>query len=262
MELLRGRLFSEFDNEKTASVAVINETMARTYWPNEDPLGKQLKVSRTATVWTTVVGIVADARTESLENARVPEVFLSLYQKGEHHLAVFLRGHLDAGAIPEQVREQVQAVDATLPVYGAQTLSETVSLSLSERRFSMEMVGLFAVTALLLAGLGIYGVISYLVSERTHEIGIRVALGAQRKNIMRMVLRQGLGLAITGTAIGLVCALIVSNLMAGLLYGVRPTDPATYAGVAALLIVVALFACYIPGRRAIRVDPIVALRHE
>jgi len=262
MELLRGRLFSDFDNEKTASVAVINETMAKTYWPNEDPLGKQLKVSRTATAWTTVVGIVADARTESLENARVPEVFLSLYQKGEHHLAIFLRGRLDAGVIPEQVREQVQAVDATLPVYGAQTLNETVSLSLSERRFSMEMVGLFAVTALLLAGLGIYGVISYLVSERTHEIGIRVALGAQRSNIMRTVLQQGLGLAITGTAIGLVCALIVSNLMAELLYGVRPTDPLTFAGVAILLIGVSMAACYIPARRAMRVDPLVALRHE
>jgi putative ABC transport system permease protein len=160
------------------------------------------------------------------------------------------------------VREQVQAVDATLPVFGAQMLSETVSVSLSERRFLMEVVGLFAVTALLLAGLGIYGVISYLVSERTHEIGIRVALGAQRTNIMQMVLRQGLGLAITGTAIGLACALIVSHLMAGLLYGVKPTDPLTFAGVAVLLIVVALFACCIPGRRAMRVDPIVALRHE
>jgi predicted permease len=262
MALRRGRFFSEFDNEKTASVAVINETMAKTYWPNEDALGKQLKVSRRAAAWTTVVGIVADARSESLEDARVPEIFLSLYQKGERHLAIFLRGHLDAGAIPEEVREQVQAVDATLPVYGAQTLNETVSLSLSERRFSMEMVGLFAVTALLLAGLGIYGVISYLVSERTHEIGIRVALGAQRTNIMRMVLRQGLGLAITGTAIGVVCALIVSNLMAGLLYGVRPTDPLTFSGVAILLIGVSMVASYIPARRAMRVDPLVALRHE
>jgi putative ABC transport system permease protein len=262
MALLRGRLFSDFDNDKTAGVAVINETMANTFWPNEDPMGKQLKVSQRATAWTTVIGIVADARTESLENARVPEIYLSLYQKGEHHLAIFLRGHLDAGAIPEQVREQVQAVDATLPVFGAQMLSETVSVSLSERRFLMEVVGLFAVTALLLAGLGIYGVISYLVSERTHEIGIRVALGAQRRNIIRMILRQGLGMAIAGTAIGLVCALIVSYSMAGLLYGVKPTDPLTFAGVALLLIVVALFACYIPGRRAMRVDPIVALRHE
>jgi predicted permease len=262
MTLLRGRLFNDFDNENAAGVAVINETMANTYWPNENPLGKQLKVSRTATAWTTIVGIVADARTESAEDARVPELFLSLYQKRDHHLAIFLRGHLDTGAIPEEVREQVQAVDATIPVFGAQTLSETVSLSLSQRRFSMEMVGLFAVTALLLAGLGIYGVISYIVSERTHEFGIRVALGAQRTNIMRMVLRQGLGVAIAGTAIGVVCALIVSHLMAGLLYGVRPTDPLTFIGVPLLLLGVALFASYVPARRATRVDPLVALRSE
>jgi putative ABC transport system permease protein len=126
----------------------------------------------------------------------------------------------------------------------------------------MEIIGLFAMTALLLAGLGIYGVISYLVSERTHEIGIRLALGAQRSDILRMVVRQGLGLAIAGAAVGLVCALIVSHLMAGLLYGVRPTDPVTFAGVALLLIGVALLACYIPARRAIRVDPLVALRHD
>ena len=126
----------------------------------------------------------------------------------------------------------------------------------------MEMVGLFALTALLLAALGIYGVISYIVSERTHEIGIRMALGAQRQNILRMVLRQGLALALAGAAVGLACALIVSHLMAGQLYGVRPTDPLTFAGVGLLLIAVALLACYIPARRAIRVDPLVALKYE
>ena len=160
------------------------------------------------------------------------------------------------------VAQQVQSVNPELPVFGAQTLNDVLSASLSQRRFSMEIVGLFALTALLLAGMGIYGVISYIVSERTHEIGIRLALGAQSRTILRMVLRQGLGLAIAGAAVGLVGALIVSHLMAGVLYGVRPTDPLTFAGVALLLIGVALLACYIPARRAIRVDPLVALRYE
>jgi predicted permease len=267
MMLLRGRSFSELDNETAPQVAVINEAFARTYWPDGDPLGKRLKVNnaRGAQVnpsWTTVVGVIADARTESLAKSSDPQVYLSLYQRRAKDLAIFLRGRLDPAATPVELRRQVQSVNPELPVFGAQTLNEVVSSSLSERRFSMEMVGLFALTALLLAGLGIYGVISYIVSERTHEIGIRLALGAQRRSILRMVLRQGLGLAIAGAAVGLVCALIVSHLMAGLLYGVRPTDPLTFAGVALLLIGVALLACYIPARRAIRVDPLVALRYE
>lgn len=173
-----------------------------------------------------------------------------------------MRGRLDTALIPVELREQVQSVNPELPVFGAQMLTEVVTDSLSERRFSMEIVGMFALTALLLAALGIYGVISYLVGERTHEIGIRLALGAQRATILRMVLRQGLGLVLAGAAVGLVCALIVSHLMAGLLYGVRPTDAVTFAGVTLLLIGVALLACYIPARRAIRVDPLVALRYE
>jgi putative ABC transport system permease protein len=209
-----------------------------------------------------VVGIVADARTESLEHANIPQIYASLYQKGEKHLAIFLRGNLDTDAIPKEVREQVQSVNPELPVFGAETLTQALSASLSVRRFSMEMIALFALTALLLAGLGIYGVISYVVSERTHEIGIQLALGAQRGNIMQMVLRQGLSLAIAGAAVGLVGALIVSHLMVGLLYGVRPTDPVTFVGVMAVLTVVAVAACYIPALRAVRVDPMVALRDE
>jgi putative ABC transport system permease protein len=260
--LLRGRLFDESDNDKAPQVAVINEAFARTYWPDQNPIGKRFRKARADWRWITVVGLIANARTESLAEAGVPKIYLDLYQTGGKRLAIFLRGNLDAAAIPAEVREQVQSVDPTLPVSGAQTLNETVSASLSERRFSMEIVALFALTALLLAGLGIYGVISYIVSERTHEIGIRIALGAERRSILRMVLRQGLGLALAGAAVGLVCALIVSHLMAGLLYGVKPTDPLTFGGVALLLIGVAVLACYIPARRAVRVDPLVALRHE
>jgi predicted permease len=260
--LLRGRLFNELDDDKAPQVAVINEAFARTYWPGQDPLGKRFKSMRAESPWITVVGMIANARTESLAEASVPQIYLAVYQTGAKHLAILLRGHLDTAAIPEEVREQVQAADPTLPVFGAQTLNATVSAALSERRLSMEMVGLFALTALLLAGLGIYGVISYMVSERTHEIGIRLALGAQRRNILHIIVRQGFGLALAGAALGLVCALIVSHLMAGLLYGVSPTDPLTFASVALLFIGVALLACYIPARRAIRVDPLVALRHE
>ena len=260
--LLRGRPFNEFDNDTAPQVAVVNEAFARTYWPKQNPIGKRFKQTRADSKWINIVGVIADARTESLAEATVPQIYLDIYQTGAKRLAIFLRGRLDAAAIPGEVSGQVHSVDPTLPVFGAQRLNETVSSSLAERQFSMEMVGLFALTALLLAGLGIYGVISYLVLERTHEIGIRRALGAQSPTILRMVLRQGLGLAFSGAAVGLAAALIVSRLMAGLLFGVRPGDPLTFAAITVLLLFVALLASWIPARRAIRVDPMVALRYE
>jgi predicted permease len=260
--LLRGRLFNESDIDTAPQVAVINDAFARMYWPNQNPLGKRFRQAKTESPWITVVGLIANARTESLAESGVPKIYLDLFQSGGKRLSIFFRGHLDAAAIADEAGAQVQSVDPTLPVFGAQLLSETASASLSQRRFSMEIVALFALTALLLAGLGIYGVISYIVSARTHEIGIRLALGAQRNSILQMVLRQGLRLAAAGAAVGLVGAVIVSQLMSGLLYGVRPTDPLTFVAVALLLIGVALLACYIPARRAVRVDPLVALRHE
>jgi predicted permease len=259
--LLRGRLFNDSDNDKAPQVAVINEAFARTYWPNQDSLGKRFKRNRVGSPWITVIGVTANARTASLAQAGVPQAYLDIYQTNEKRLALFLRGHLDTALIPEEVRKQLQAVDPTLPISGAQTLNETVSASLSERRFSVEIVALFALTALLLAALGIYGVISYMVSERIHEIGIRLALGAQNRSILSMVLRQGVGLALAGAGVGLIGALIVSRLMAGVLYDVQPTDPLTFLGVAFFLIVVAVCACYIPAHRATKVDPLVALRY-
>jgi len=253
-------LFSAFEDDKAPQAAVINEALARAFWPDQDPIGKRFKSTRADSPSITVVGIIANARTESLAEAGVPKIYLNLYQIPIHRLTIFLRGHLDTAAIPDQARAQIQSVDPRLPLYGAQTLDETVSDSLSVRRFSMEMVGLFALTALLLAGLGIYGVISYMVSERTHEIGIRLALGAQNRNIVRMVLRQGMGLALAGAGLGLLAAFVVAHLMAGMLYGVRPADPLTFGGVAVLLIAVAALASYVPAWRATQVDPIAALR--
>jgi putative ABC transport system permease protein len=264
MTLLRGRLFVDQDLEDTPSVAVINQAAARTYWPNQDPVGKRVNVRfRVARPdWTTIVGVIADARTESLADAGNPQIYLDIYQRPAKFLAFYLRGQVDPAAISAQVRTQVQAVDPELPVFHAETLDDVLSSSLSVRRFSMEMVAFFAATALLLAGLGIYGTISYVVNEQRREIAIRLALGAQRGDVLKMVLRRGLGLAAAGAGLGVAGALIVSQLMAGLLYGVSPTDLPTFAGVTLILTAVALAASYIPALRAMRLDPITILHSE
>jgi predicted permease len=258
--LLRGRLLSESDDGKSPQVAVVNEAFARRYWREESAIGKRIRRDRADSPWITVVGVVANSRTGTLAETDSPQVYMSLFQIWSHHLAIFLRGQFDPSRLSKHVRVQVQAVDVSLPVFGAQMLNETVSASLSTRRFSLEMVGLFALTALFLAAIGIYGVISYMVAERAREIGIRLALGATRKNILRALLRQGLGLAAAGAVLGLAGALGLSRLLASLLYGVRSDDPPTFAAVAFLLVVVALLASYLPARRATKVDPMTALR--
>ena len=271
MTRLRGRLFVEQDLETTPLIAVINQAAARTYWPGkdgkgEDPVGKRVhllgNLGNAKPEWTTIVGVIADARTESLADAGIPHIYIDIYQHPFKFLAFYLRGQVDPANIAAQVRTQIQAVDPELPVYRAETLDDVLSSSLSVRRFSMEMVALFAATALLLAGLGIYGTISFLVNEQSREIAIRLALGAQRRNILSMVLRQGLILAGAGAGVGLVGALIVSHLMAGLLYGVSPYDLSTFAGVTAVLTAVAVAASYVPALRAMRLDPITTLHSE
>jgi predicted permease len=262
MTLLRGRLFVDQDLEDTPSIAVINQAAARTYWPDHDPVGKRVRLRAAKPDWTTIVGVIADARTESVADAGIPQVYLDIYQRPAKDLAFFLRGQVDPSAISAQVRTQIQSVDATLPIFHAETLDEVLSTSLSVRRFSMEMVAFFAGTALLLAGLGIYGTSSYVVNEQRREIAIRLALGAQRGDVLKMVLRRGLGLAAAGAGLGVAGALIVSHLMAGLLYGVSPTDLPTFAGVTLILTAVALAASYIPALRAMRLDPITILHSE
>jgi predicted permease len=263
MTLLRGRLFVDQDLEATPLIAVINQAAASTYWPNQDPVGKRVHLlDRARPDWTTIVGVIADARTESLADAGIPQMYFDIYQRPAKFLAFYLRGQVDPAAISAQVRTQIQSVDAELPIFRAETLDDVLSSSLSVRRFSMEMVALFAATALLLASLGIYGTISFLVNEQSREIAIRLALGAQRGTILKMVLRQGLTLAAAGAGVGLVGALIVSHLMAGLLYGVSPYDLYTFAGVTAVLTAVAIAASYIPALRAMRLDPITTLHSE
>jgi putative ABC transport system permease protein len=261
MTLQRGRVFTDTDADNTPVVVVINEAAARTWWPNEDPIGKHLKFNP-ARPWMTIAGVIADARTESLDLAGTPRIYLSLYQRRAKDLTIFLRGRLDPGQISTQIRQHVQSIDAELPVFRAQTLSAVLSDSLAVRRFSMQIVAMFTLTALLLAVLGVYGTISYIVGEQTVEIGIRLALGAERSKILRMILAQGLHMAFAGAALGLVGAITVSRLMRGVLYGVSPQDPVTLASGAIVLGLVALAATLVPALRATYIDPIVALRND
>lgn len=260
MTALRGRLFTAFDSETTPAVAVINEAMARTFWPNVDPIGAHVKLSRSQSAWTTIVGIIADARTETLADPGVPQIYASAYQKPSKHLAIFLRGPMDTAAATDRVRDIVQSLDPTLPVFGGEPLTNAVSGSLAARRFAMQIVALFALTALLLAALGIYGVMSYTIAARTQEIGLRLALGAPPERVFAEIVGRGLRLAIAGTVVGVLCGAVVARLMAGVLYGVRPLDPMTFAGVPIGLVMVAALACSIPARRALRIEPLLALR--
>jgi predicted permease len=272
MTLVRGRLFNDQDIEGAPDVAVVNQAAARAFWPNADPVGKRVRLRtgnlanrellNNRSVWTTIIGVIADARTESLADAVVPQLYRTVYQHASKDLTIYLRGQLDPRAIPVQVREQVQAIDPELPVFRAENLDDVLATSLSVRKFSMEMVAFFAATALLLAGLGIYGTISYVVTEQKREIAIRLAIGAERSDIVAMVLRRGLTLAAYGAALGVLGALVVSHLMAGLLFGVSPTDVPIFAGVTLVLTAVALAASYIPALRAMRLDPITTLRSE
>jgi len=262
LRLLRGRVFNDTDRDTAPLVAVVNDAFARKYWPGEDPIGKRFRRTRSGSPWIVVIGTIADARTESLENGSVPKVYLNFHQSTGNRLAIFLRGQLDGAAAAERMRVEVQHVDPTLPVFGARTLDETVSSSLDAVRFSMATVSLFALTAVALAAIGIYGVMAYVVGGRTREIGIRVALGARPAVIVVSILREALQLTIIGTAIGLACALLATRLIAGVLYGVSSTDPATFAVVVSALIGLAMLACAIPVRRALRIDPTIALRQE
>jgi len=258
----RGRTFTELDTGDSPRVAVVNDAFARAYWPGEHAVGRRFRSTRPGSPWITVVGVIGGTRTQSLAAVDAPHVYLDMYQSPSHHLAIFLRGRVDPAVVGDAMRRELQALDDRLPVFDAQPLPATVSGSLAERRFSMEMVGLFALTALVLAALGIYGVMAYTVSERTREIGIRIALGADRPTIIGMIFNHGAMLTAAGALVGIVCALAVSHLMAGVLFGVQPTDPPTFVGVAVVLMAVALVACYVPARRAMRVDPLKALRQE
>ena len=270
--LQRGRFVTPQDNEDTPVVIDIDDVFASTYFPNENPIGKRIHLEQ-FNVQAEIVGVVGhikqwglDADAKSAIEAQFFYPFMQLPEKlmpmVASAVAVVLRTHGDPGAIMGPVRRAVQEIDPRDVIYSVQTLDEVLSGSLAARRLSMVLLGVFAGVALVLACVGIYGVISYLVGQRTHEIGVRVALGAHRRDVMLLVLGHGARMALLGVAIGVAAALALTRLMSRLLFGVTATDPLTFVGVAILLVLIALAACYVPALRATRVDPLVALRCE
>jgi len=266
--VVKGRAFSESERIGQPLVAMVNETMARRMWPGEDPVGKRLTIGVPVDMppdsieWFSVVGVVGDVRHSALTSEPGMELYVSSRQNPPLSMSLVVRTAGDPLSLGSSIRREVSAVDRDLPLFQMQTMESVVAGSLARPRFYMLLLGIFAGVALLLAAIGIYGVIAQTVSQRTHEIGIRMALGAQRRDVLLMVVRQGMALAGAGVAVGLICAFVLTRLMESLLYGVSATDPLTFIAVAAGLVCVALVACWIPARRATRVDPMTALRYE
>jgi putative ABC transport system permease protein len=265
IRLIKGRYFDARDTVEAPGVVIVDEALAHKYWPDEDPLGKRISFEGGARNprWREIVGIVAHVRNEGLEGESRGQYYVPYAQRSNNtDLFIVVRTDGDPSSLAPSVRGAVATVDRDLPVYRVTTMERMVADSMSQRRFSMFLFGVFAALALALAVVGLYGVMSYAVAQRTHEIGLRMALGAQARDVLRMVVGQGMWLVAVGLGLGLLGALVLTRLMSSLLYGVSAADPLTYVGIALLLGAVALLASYVPARRATKVDPMVALRYE
>ncbi|MFP5264639.1 MAG: ABC transporter permease [Blastocatellia bacterium] len=263
--LMRGRALAEQDTENQPLVALVNETMAKELWPGEDPIGKRIKFpgsQRDSQPWRSVVGVVRDVKQYGLDKKEPMQIYLPEAQYPTSFMTLVVRAASDPKSMMAAIKGEILAEDPDQAVYDIATMEELLSDSISLRRFSMMLLIIFAALALALATVGIYGVISYSVTQRTREIGVRMALGAGRRDILKLVVGQGMRLILTGIAIGVGASLAITRVMASLLYGVSATDAATFISIPVILAGVALGACFVPARRATRVDPMVALRHE
>jgi predicted permease len=255
---LRGRNFTPQEVREGAKVLIVSESLVQQTFPNEEPLGKRLIMSFGNTPFE-IVGIVGDVRHRSLATSGLPTMYMPALEAGEN---VVIRAPGDSGAIAAAVRRELGAIDSNQPIARVRTMDEWLARVVAAPRYQTTLLALFAALAMCLAGVGIYGVMSYSVNQRTREIGVRMALGARRWNVLGLVLRQGMGLVVIGVAIGLIGAFALTRVIGSLLFDVGARDPATFSSVAILLSAVAFIACMIPAQRATKVDPMVALRYE
>jgi putative ABC transport system permease protein len=265
--LIRGRTFQDSDNTHSPSVIVVNQTLADRHWPNENPIGKRLKqgwpeCEGERCPWREIVGVVGNTKHLGLDDENRSHTYIPLKQSPELWVRVALRSAQDPMLLAQPAKAVVASMDPDLPVYEIQPMETIIESSMAPRWFTMLLLGIFAVLALILAAIGLYGVIAYSVARRTQEIGLRMAVGAKRVDIFRLVIRQGLGLSLVGSLLGIAGALALSQLLSSLLYGVTPRDLLTFSAVPIVLTLVAFTACSAPAFSATRVDPIVALRYE
>jgi predicted permease len=261
--LLKGRTLNSQDRPDTQPVAVINEAMARAYWPGEDPIGKRFRYpSHPRSPGLTVVGVAGNMRRQGLARRPVPQAFRPDAQESEDMMDVIVRTSVDPAPMAEAIRREIQNIDRGVARFKVETVEEQIGEQTAERRFQTSLISLFSLIALFLSAIGIYGLMHFFVVQRTHEIGVRMALGARSGNVVAMVMRQGITLAAVGIGAGILLAMAVTRLLATLLYGVTPTDPLTFAIAPAILLLVAVVACWMPAIRAARVDPVRALRQE